>query len=215
MRPWLPTLLALSVNSPFTDGRDRSYQIWRIIRQGQFPGAGIPPCFRSARDYVRLLQRLMECGHLVDPNMTFCLARPSGRFSTSEVRVADAAGTVDEAVLQAALTRALARTIHGDVLAGRPIPEFTEQEAAAVWSAARYGLDGPGVEPHPRWTGHGDGTGATRQPRAAAGGPAAVVGMLVAQTSEECAVVDGSWAGETTGELRSFRPTAGGGRWSG
>jgi carboxylate-amine ligase len=148
LRPWLPTLLAISVNSPFHNGRDTAYHSWRAVRQAQFPGAGIPPRFRSLREYDTLLQRLVECGHLVDTNMTFWLARPSGRFATLEVRVADAAGTVDEAVLQAALTRALVRTIHTDVLAGRPVPEFSEQEAAAaVWSAARYGLDGPGVDP--------------------------------------------------------------------
>ncbi|GAA4983425.1 carboxylate-amine ligase [Actinopolymorpha pittospori] len=148
LRPWLPTLLAISVNSPFDNGRDTAYHSWRTIRQAQFPGAGIPPCFRSVREYDTLVRRLVECGHLVDTNMTFWLARPSGRFATLEVRAADAAGTVDDAILQAGLTRALVRTIHVDILAGRPVPEFPDQlAAAAVWSAARYGLEGPGVDP--------------------------------------------------------------------
>ncbi|WP_233358689.1 carboxylate-amine ligase [Thermomonospora amylolytica] len=148
LRPWLPALLALSVNSPFDRGRDTGYASWRMLEQARFPGSGVPPWFSDAADHDRRVERLVEAGVLADPAMTFWLARPSPRLPTVEVRTADAAATVDEAVLQAALTRALVRRALDDLAAGREAPRVDDQVcAAAVWSAARYGLDGPGVDP--------------------------------------------------------------------
>lgn len=148
LRPWLPTLLALSVNSPFDRGRCTGYASWRMMEQARFPGSGVPPWSRDAADHDRRVSLLVEAGALADPAMTFWLARPSPRLPTVEVRVADAAATVDEAVLQAALTRALVRRALEDLAAGREAPRIDDQVcAAAVWAAARYGLDGPGVDP--------------------------------------------------------------------
>ncbi|RFU36585.1 YbdK family carboxylate-amine ligase, partial [Actinomadura logoneensis] len=150
MRPWLPTLLALSANSPFADGRDTGYASWRMMQQAHFPGSGVPPRFTSAADYRRAVERLVECGVLVDASMSFWLVRPSPRFPTVELRAADAVPAVDDAVLLAALTRGLVLTALRELSAGREGPELDEQVcAAAVWSAARYGLDGPAVDPRP------------------------------------------------------------------
>jgi glutamate---cysteine ligase / carboxylate-amine ligase len=147
LRWWLPTLVALSVNSPFNRGRDTGYGSWRMIEQARFPGAGIPPYFSSADAYDEQVARLVDCGTVIDPAMTFWLARPSPRFPTVEVRAADAAGTVEDAVLQAALTRALVRTALADLAHGREAQPVGDQiAAAAVWSAARHGLDGVGVD---------------------------------------------------------------------
>lgn len=148
LRPWLPTLLALSANSPFDRGRDSGYESWRVLDQARFPGAGVPPWFASAAAYDRELARLIEAGVLVDEGMSFWFARPSPRFPTVEVRAADAAATVDEAVLQAVLTRALIATAEADLAAGREAPAIGDQIcAAAAWSAARYGMAGPAVHP--------------------------------------------------------------------
>ncbi|REF00184.1 carboxylate-amine ligase [Thermomonospora umbrina] len=148
LRPWLPTLLALSANSPFDRGRDSGYASWRMVGQARFPGSGVTPWFPSAQAYERGLDRLVDCGVLVDRAMTFWLARPSSHLPTVEVRVADAAATVDEAVLQAALTRALVRRAVADLETGREAPRPDDQVcAAALWAAARHGLGGPGVHP--------------------------------------------------------------------
>lgn len=148
LRPWLPTLLALSANSPFHDGRDTGYASWRMVLQSRFPGSGVPPFFPSAAAYRRQLQQLVDCGSLADVRQSFWLARPSPTFPTVEFRVADAATTVDEAVLQAALSRALVSTALREIAAGAEPVRVSEQvAAAAVWSAARHGLDGPGVHP--------------------------------------------------------------------
>lgn len=148
LRPWLPTLLALSVNSPYDRGRDSGYGSWRMLEQARFPGSGVPPWFPSAAAYDERLASLVDSGVLVDEGMSFWLARPSPRWPTVEFRVADAAATTGEAVLQAALSRALVRTALAELAAGREAPRPEDAVlAGAVWSAARYGMDGPGVHP--------------------------------------------------------------------
>lgn len=148
VRPWLPTLLALSVNSPFHHGRDTGYASWRMVEQSRFPGSGVPPRFRDAADYTARVERLVDCGVIEDRAMTFWLVRPSPSWPTVEFRVADVAVDVPAALLQAALSRALVLTALVDIARGREAPELDEQVlAAAVWSAARHGLGGPGVHP--------------------------------------------------------------------
>lgn len=148
LRPWLPTLLALSVNSPFHHGRDTGYGSWRMVEQSRFPGSGVPPWFRDADDYTERVARLVDCGVLADAAMTFWLVRPSPNWPTVEFRVADTAVDVSAALLQAALSRALVTTALTDLSLGREAPWLDEQVlAAAVWSAARYGLGGAAVHP--------------------------------------------------------------------
>ncbi len=148
LRPWLPTLLALSANSPFHHGRDTGYASWRTIDQARFPGGGVPPRFGDFAGYERCLDRLVDCGVLIDARMTFWAARPSPRYATVEVRVADVAAAPDGALLQAALVRGLVRAALDDLSRGREAPEVDGQLAAgALWSAARYGIHGHGIDP--------------------------------------------------------------------
>lgn len=155
---WLPTLLALSANSPFDHGRDTGYESWRMVLQSRFPGSGVAPCFRGHAEYRRAVETLVGCGALIDADQTFWLARPSGRFPTVEFRVADTALTVDHAVLQALLSRALVRRALTDLAEGREAEPLSPQvAAAAVWAAARHGLAGQLVDAaeetrRPAWT---------------------------------------------------------------
>jgi carboxylate-amine ligase len=145
---WLPTLLALSVNSPFHHGRDSGYDSWRVVQQSRFPGAGVPPWCADHVQWQQETARMVDCGVLVDENQTFWYARPSPRLPTVEIRVADTAATVEDAVLQALLSRALVRTALADLdrgMAAQRLP--TQVAAAAVWTASRYGMAGPAVDP--------------------------------------------------------------------
>lgn len=144
---WLPSLLAMSANSPFHLGADTGYASWRMVQQSRFPGSGIPPRFRSAADHDEQVARLVDCGVLVDDAMSFWLARPSPHLPTIELRVADAGTTLGESLLQALLSRALVTTALRELELGREAPEFDERlEQAAVWTAARHGLEGPGID---------------------------------------------------------------------
>lgn len=148
LRPWLPALLAITVNSPFDRGRDSGHAGHRMLEVARFPGAGVPPWCASAADHARRVAALVDAGVLVDAAMTFWLARPSPHLPTVELRAADAAATADEAVLQAALARGLVRTALAALAAGREAdPADPQLCAGAVWTAARYGMGGPALDP--------------------------------------------------------------------
>jgi carboxylate-amine ligase len=147
LNPWLPTLLALSVNSPFRHGRDTGYGSWRIVEQSRFPGSGLAPTVADHRAWAAEVGRLVDCGALVDQTQTFWFARPSPHLPTVELRVADTAAVVDDAIAQALLARALVRTALARLETGQTPPSPPSALAeAAVWSAARYGCDGPAVD---------------------------------------------------------------------
>ncbi|MFJ8962589.1 glutamate--cysteine ligase [Lentzea sp. NPDC102401] len=110
IRPWLPALLVLSANSPFFDGRDTGHASWRTAIWSRWPVCGVPPRFRSATAYEHLVERMVDAEVITDPGMVYFYVRPSRHVPTVEVRVADVAATVEEALLQAALTRALVST---------------------------------------------------------------------------------------------------------
>jgi carboxylate-amine ligase len=148
LRPWLPTLLALSVNSPFSDGADTGYASWRTVQRSRLPASGMPPHAASARAYEARVSRLVAQGVLVDEALPLWAARPLPRLSAVELRVADTGIDVDAALLQAVLSHALVRTALAELDAGREAPAIGEQVgAAALWSAARHGLTGPGIHP--------------------------------------------------------------------
>ena len=148
LRPWLPTLVAVGGNSPFRNGRDTGYSSWRMAELMRFPDAGVPPRFADANDYDACVARLVACGALVDGAMSVWLARLSPRYPTVEIRAADVGRSVDDSVFQAVLTRSLVRTALADLAVGIEAPDFDDRVlAAALWNAARYGIDGPGVDP--------------------------------------------------------------------
>lgn len=186
----LPTLLALSANAPFDHGRDTGYHSWRMVLQSRFPGSGVAPYLRGHDEYRRTVETLVGCGALVDPDQTFWLARPSGRFPTVEFRIADTALTVDHAVLQALLSRALVRRALADLDRGREAAPLSPQvAAAAVWAAARHGLTGQLVDAgaetrRPAWSLVGELLEHVREPLAESGDLDEVETLLAALRTE-------------------------------
>lgn len=149
IRPWLPVLLAMSSSSPFFNYTDTGYASYRTMIWSRWPTAGPSPTFASVDDYDRTIQALVSTGTITDPGMIYYDVRPSARYPTLEIRVADACPSVDDAVLLAALTRTLVITAEQDELSGVPVP--TDEPAmlrAATWRAARSGLAGSLVDPH-------------------------------------------------------------------
>ncbi|MDJ0401815.1 glutamate-cysteine ligase family protein, partial [Rhodococcus rhodochrous] len=59
LRPGLPTLLALTANSPIADGRATGHASWRDLRWGRWPSAGVPPQCASAADYDAAVESLL------------------------------------------------------------------------------------------------------------------------------------------------------------
>lgn len=148
IRGWLPCLLALSANSPFWQGRDSGYASFRSQVWSRWPSAGPTELFGSAETYHATTRAMVESGTLLDVGMVYFDARLSGVHPTVEVRVADVCLLADDAVLLAALVRALVETAARSWRAGAPpAPLRSELLRLANWRAGRSGLDGDLVDP--------------------------------------------------------------------
>jgi carboxylate-amine ligase len=145
---WLPVLTALTANSPFWLGRDSGYASFRSQAWGRWPSAGPTPVFGSAAAYARLVEQLVGSGTVVDTGMLYFDARLSESFPTVEVRVADVALRVEDAVTHTGLVRALVETAARQWRAGTPAPDVpAELVRVAAWRAGRSGLDEELVHP--------------------------------------------------------------------
>lgn len=148
IRGWLPCLLALSANSPFWQGQDSGYASFRSQVWGRWPSAGPTELFGSVETYHATTRAMIESGTLLDLGMVYFNARLSREHPTVEVRVADVCLDADDAVLLAALVRALVETAARSWRAGvPPAPLRTELLRLAGWRAGRSGLDGDLVDP--------------------------------------------------------------------
>lgn len=148
IRVWLPVLAALSANSPFWDAEDSGFSSYRSQAWSRWPTAGPCEISGSAEAYHALIEQLAACEVLIDEGQIYFDARLSVRHPTVEVRVADVCLQPDDAVLQAALTRALVETAAREWRAGvPPIPMPAAQLRLAAWRASRFGLDGQLLDP--------------------------------------------------------------------
>ena len=147
IRGWLPVLLAMSSSSPYFQGEDTGYESYRTVVVSRWPTVGPPPDFDSAAEYDRTVATLVHSGVISDAGMIYFDARLSARYPTIEVRVADGCPSVDDAVLLAALSRALVVTAAraDDEPAVPSSPQVLLR--AATWRAARSGLDGLLIDP--------------------------------------------------------------------
>ncbi|KOU28439.1 hypothetical protein ADK53_34565 [Streptomyces sp. WM6373] len=149
IRPWLPTLIALAANSPFWGGRDTGHSSWRAMAWSGWPSAGPPPHFTSTAHFRRSVQTLLGSGAALDTKMVYWDLRPSGHWPTLEFRAPDMSPSVDSAVLQAELARALVATALREIREQRPEPALRDDVLRlARWRAAHDGLEGFGLDPY-------------------------------------------------------------------
>ena len=114
LRPWLPIMLALTANSAIYRDADTGHASWRYLQWDRWPSAGPPPYFPTAADYDRAVALLLDSGAIFDDGMIYWYVRPSVRFPTVEVRVADVPATAGETVLYATLVRAAVKENAGE-----------------------------------------------------------------------------------------------------
>ncbi|MEV4701776.1 YbdK family carboxylate-amine ligase [Actinoplanes sp. NPDC049316] len=125
LRPWLPALLALTVNSPYAGGVDTGWASIRYRLQRRWPTFRPPGVWADAQRYDSVVASLVTSGAALDPAAVYFLARLSSRYPTIEVRVADTCLEVDDTVVYAATVRALVAGLVDDVRRGvpaRPVP---------------------------------------------------------------------------------------------
>ncbi|MFG1664984.1 glutamate--cysteine ligase [Streptomyces sp. Y7] len=138
---WLPTLTAMSANSPLWDGHDTGFASWRTVVFSRWPVSGMPPYFHDVADYDRRVQRLLKSGLISDIGQLYWMIRLSARYPTVEVRCLDVQLHADTAAKFAGLIRALVTTELRALNAGTPAPESApELLRASLWHAARHGL---------------------------------------------------------------------------
>ena len=104
LRAHLPLLLALSVNSPFWQGRDTGLASARTPIFQAFPRVGVPRAFHSYPQYVEAVDQLLRCDAFPGPTFLWWDVRLQPGLGTVEIRVMDAQTT-------AADTRALATLV--------------------------------------------------------------------------------------------------------
>lgn len=149
VRPWLPALLALSASSPFWLGADTGFASYRSILWERWPNAGIPPEFGSYANYREVTQLLIDAEISFDPAEVHWDIRPGTAHETVEFRIADACTSIDQSIVQAALSRALVRTCLDELARGDQAPADTTPLVLRVakWRAARFGLGGMLLDP--------------------------------------------------------------------
>ncbi|WP_165974979.1 carboxylate-amine ligase [Nonomuraea deserti] len=149
LRPYLATLLALSVNSPVADGRDTGWASSRYLRWTRWPSAVPPRVWRSAAAYDATVRRLILRGDALDERGVYFHARLSPRYPTVEVRIMDVCLTVEDTTLVAGLARALVALAIDDERRGVPVRVISGRRIAAeLRAAARHGLVAHAVDPY-------------------------------------------------------------------
>src|SRR5581483_11004928 len=156
LRPVLPTLLALSANSPFLDGRDSGLASARSqIFTRSFPRCGVPDALGSWDTFASHIDLLVRTRSIVEYTQVWWSVRPHLSFGTVEVRICDCQPTAAESEALAGLIVACVAQAARDEdervpaadLPGRIVEEN-------MWRAIRYGRDGELIdfdtfEPHP------------------------------------------------------------------
>jgi carboxylate-amine ligase len=139
--PWLPLFLGLSASSPFW-GRQRTGLLsYRQAVYYEWPRTGIPDFFTDEREYGDFVDLMVRGGAMPDASHLWWAIRPSRRYPTLEMRIADSCTRLQDALALAALFRCLVRALVRD-------PDLGAQRSAATrrlaeenrWRAARDGI---------------------------------------------------------------------------
>ena len=139
---FLPHLLALSTSSPFWEGMDTRMMSYRLSVFDELPRTGLPEHFESYGEYRRHVQLLVDAGIIEDSSKIWWDIRPSARFPTLEMRIADMCTRLDDAMCIAALYVSLISMLlrlRRDNQRWRTYANMLIAENR--WRAQRYGSD--------------------------------------------------------------------------
>ncbi|MES2710541.1 MAG: carboxylate-amine ligase [Pseudomonadota bacterium] len=141
MLPFTPLLMALSASSPFWQGRDTGLAGYRLSVWGAMPRTGLPDLFEDEADYERYVAAMTRSGAINDASFLWWTLRPSVRYPTLELRVADSCTRLDDTMAIAALYRCLVRLLdHAPALNREQTGAARAITAENVWRAQRDGI---------------------------------------------------------------------------
>jgi carboxylate-amine ligase len=136
----LPTLLALSVSSPFWEGRKTGLHSHRSKVMEGLPTAGLPTLMRNWSEYVWLVNHMIDTGFINTIREIWWDVRPHHNFGTVEVRVCDMPGNLADTLALAALVQCLVKALSDEIDNGTyqhdSHPMMVQQNK---WRAARFG----------------------------------------------------------------------------
>lgn len=137
-----PHIQSLSASSPFWGGKDTGYASNRALLFQQLPTAGLPPQFERWEQLEQYVGDMMHTGVIDQVNEVRWDIRPSPRFGTLEMRIADGAACLLEVTAISAFTHCLVEHFSSMIDAGEPLPAlppwFVQENK---WRSARYGMD--------------------------------------------------------------------------
>jgi len=139
---FLPHLLALSTSSPFWHSEDTGLKSYRMSVFKALPRTGLPEHFNSWAEYERHVNVLVEAGIFEDASRVWWDIRPSARYPTLEMRIADICTTLEDGLAIAAVYTSLLSMLftkrqHNQ--RWRTYSNFLISEN--LWRAQRYGIN--------------------------------------------------------------------------
>jgi carboxylate-amine ligase len=109
MRSHIPLLLALSVNSPYWQGRDTGLASARTPLFQAFPRVGIPLVFGDYSAYVETIDLLIRSDCFPEPTFLWWDVRPQPRLGTVEIRTMDVQIRAESTAALVALVQSVAK----------------------------------------------------------------------------------------------------------
>lgn len=136
----LPTLLALSVSSPFWEGRNTGLHSHRSKIMEGLPTAGLPTLMRNWSEYVWLVNHMVDTGFINTIREIWWDVRPHHKFGTVEVRICDMPANLPDTLAIAAFIQCLVKYLSDKIDQGTyqhdSHPMMVQQNK---WRAARFG----------------------------------------------------------------------------
>jgi len=135
---WLPLVLALSANSPYSGGEETGMASYRAEILGLLPRRGAPPALASFAEWEELMERLVATGLVADYTAIWWDARIHPKFGTLEIRSPDQPTSVALTAGFVALFQALCAHILAEPRRVRDFG-FRVVYDQNRWAASRFG----------------------------------------------------------------------------
>jgi len=140
LMPWVPLFLAFSTSSPFWNQRRTGLLSYRQAAYDEWPRTGIPDALKDESEYSAFVALLTRCEALLDGSFLWWVIRPSARYPTLELRIADACTHIEDSLALAATFRCLVRAhIRCPALGQARTPLTRRLIDENRWRAKRYG----------------------------------------------------------------------------
>ena len=140
---FLPHLLALSTSSPFWHGVETGLKSYRMSVFYSLPRTGPPVQFSSWTEYQRHVDALVGAGLIEDATRLWWDIRPSARYPTIEMRIADISTRVDDGITVAATFLSILGLLFRRRLENQRWRSYSNMLVSEnTWRAQRYGVEG-------------------------------------------------------------------------